>query len=109
MQFTPADHSHEQLNNSADGYQSFGYVFPADSCFDYTQLNSLLSHLKAERIKGIFCTNQGWFIINSLKVPCTSISNTFLGCPKPVGSISKRSGLASTPCVRFNFAQKPLR
>ena len=65
MQFTPADHSHEQLNNSADGYQSFGYVFPADSCFDYTQLNSLLSHLKAERIKGIFCTNQGWFIINS--------------------------------------------
>jgi len=64
IQFSPVGHLHEQLNNSADGYQSFGYVFPANSCFDYARLNNLLSQLKAERIKGIFCTNQGWFIIN---------------------------------------------
>jgi len=65
IQFTPVDHLHEQLNNSADGYQSFGYVFLANSCFDYVRLTTLLNQLKAERIKGIFCTNQGWFIINS--------------------------------------------
>jgi len=65
IQFAPVGHLHGQLNNNADGYQSFGYVFPEGSCFDYAQLNALLGQLKAERIKGIFCTNQGWFIINS--------------------------------------------
>ncbi len=57
---------HPQLNNEADGYQSFGYIFPAQSCFDYLLLNKVFSQLKAERIKGIFYTNKGWFIINGV-------------------------------------------
>lgn len=65
IQFSPIDSSHSEFNHSADGYQSVGYTFPANRCFDYARLNSVLSQLNAERIKGIFCTNQGWFIINS--------------------------------------------
>ncbi len=49
-----------------DGYQSFGHIFPAKSCFDYKQLNNFLSQLKVERIKGILKTNKVWFIINGI-------------------------------------------
>ena len=62
---SPAENTNYPLRNIADGYQSFGYIFPASSCFDYKLLNRLLNQLKAERIKGIFFTNKGWFIINS--------------------------------------------
>ena len=62
----PVDSEHPHLENEADGYQSFGYIFPAQRCFDYLQLNNLLSQLKAERIKGIIYTNKGWFIINGV-------------------------------------------
>lgn len=62
----PVDSKHPQLNNEADGYQSFGYTFPAQSCFDYLQLNKVFSQLNAERIKGVLYTNKGWFIINSV-------------------------------------------
>ena len=62
----PVDSKHPHLENEADGYQSFGYIFPAQRCFDYLQLNNLLSQLKAERIKGIIYTNKGWFIINGV-------------------------------------------
>jgi len=77
IQFAPVGHLHGELNSNADGYQSFGYVFPAASCFDYEQLTTLLSQLKAERVKGIFCTNQGWFIINS----ADSVMNKFAISP----------------------------
>jgi len=61
-----ADNKQAQLENKADGFQSFGYIFPAQSCFDFVKLKNLFSGLKAERIKGLFNTNQGWFIINSV-------------------------------------------
>ena len=61
-----ADNKQAQLENKADGYQSIGYIFPAQSCFDFLKLKNLFSGLKAERIKGLFNTNQGWFIINSV-------------------------------------------
>ena len=60
------DSVRQQFKNEADGYQSFGYIFPEQSCFDYGQLNNLFGQLKVERIKGIFYTNKGWFIINSV-------------------------------------------
>ncbi|MBT7968386.1 MAG: GTP-binding protein, partial [Methylococcales bacterium] len=44
--------------------QSFGQRFPVQHCFDFKQLQTQLSQLNAERIKGILNTNQGWFIIN---------------------------------------------
>lgn len=61
-----ADNKQQQFENKADGFQSFGYVFSTQSCFDFVQLKKLFNQLKAERIKGIFNTNQGCFIINSV-------------------------------------------
>ena len=52
------------LINKANGFQSFGYVFSEQTCFDYQRLIDLLTKLEAERIKGIFFTNKGWFIVN---------------------------------------------
>ena len=49
--------THHPLNNEADGYQSYGYRFPTQSCFDYQQLHNLLSQLKVVRLKGIVLTN----------------------------------------------------
>ena len=54
------------LQNVADGYQSFGYLFSAQHRFDYLRLSHLLSTLNAERIKGVVYTNRGWFIINGV-------------------------------------------
>ena len=62
--FYPANNTDHPLSNKADGFQSFGHIFPAQNCFDYKQLNDFLSQLNVERIKGILKTNKGWFIIN---------------------------------------------
>jgi len=72
----PIDSKKQQFNNEADGYQSFGYIFPTQSCFDYLQLTHLFSQLKAERIKGIFYTDKGWFIINSVEGDMNIISTS---------------------------------
>ena len=58
------DSTDQELSNKADGYQSIGHIFPAQSYLDYNQLHDFLSQLKVERIKGILQTNQGWFIVN---------------------------------------------
>ena len=63
---SPIGNTHSQFEHTADGYQSFGYIFPTHNCFDYTQLNNVFRQLKVERIKGIFYTNKGWFMINSV-------------------------------------------
>jgi G3E family GTPase len=60
---TPAANA-SSLSNNANGYQSIGHIFPAESCFDYQQLSDLLSQLSVDRIKGILRTDKGWFIIN---------------------------------------------
>ncbi len=62
----PVDKELSALENIADGYQSFGYIFPEQSCFDFSLLNNLFRQLDAERIKGMFYTDRGWFIINSV-------------------------------------------
>jgi G3E family GTPase len=62
----PTNNTDQPLSNNADGFQSFGHIFPAQSCFDYKQLNDFLSQLKVERIKGILNTDKGWFIINGI-------------------------------------------
>jgi len=63
-EISPTDSAHLPFSNTADGYQSFGAVFPVQSCFDFVQLTHLLKQLNAERIKGMVFTNKGWFIIN---------------------------------------------
>jgi G3E family GTPase len=69
------------LQNAADGYQSFGAVFPEHSCFDYVHTTRLLSQLKAERIKAVIATDKGWFIFNAADglmtiVPCKPSANS---------------------------------
>lgn len=61
-------------SNAADGYQSYGAVFPEHSCFDYEHLKGLLSQLEAERIKAVFATNKGWFIFNAVDGVMTIVS-----------------------------------
>jgi len=68
-------------SNAADGYQSFGTVFPEHNCFDYKHLKGILSQLEAERIKAVFATNKGWFIFNAVDgvmtiVPCKPSANS---------------------------------
>ncbi|MBS3954131.1 MAG: GTP-binding protein [Methylomicrobium sp.] len=69
------------LQNAADGYQSYGTVFPEHSCFDYVRITRLLNQLKAERIKAVFATDKGWFIFNVADgvmtiVPCNPSANS---------------------------------
>ncbi|MGZ8952430.1 MAG: CobW family GTP-binding protein [Methylobacter sp.] len=72
----------DQLKSiTADGYQSYGTVFPEHNCFDYEHLQELLSQLEAERIKAVFATNKGWFIFNAVDgvmtiVPCKLSANS---------------------------------
>ena len=56
----------------SDNYQSFGQVFSSQSRFDSQQLHNILIHIKAERIKGILCTDKGWLIINCIDGKVTS-------------------------------------
>jgi G3E family GTPase len=58
------DNAHTQLANEADGYQSYGYIFPAQRCFDFEPLSKIFIELNVERIKGVINTSQGWFIVN---------------------------------------------
>jgi len=69
------------ISNAADGYQSFGTVFPERSCFDYVRTTRLLNNLEAERIKAVFATDKGWFIFNAVDgvmtiVPCKPSANS---------------------------------
>ncbi len=56
----------QDLTHQAGDFQSVGYIFPKENCFDYPQLNKLLTELNTERIKALVQTNQGWFIINGV-------------------------------------------
>lgn len=67
--------------NAADGYQSYGTVFPEHSCFDYVHTTRLLNNLEAERIKAVLATDKGWFIFNAVDgvmtiMPCKPSANS---------------------------------
>jgi len=63
-QLISVDKPRHALSHETEGYQSFGHIFPIESCFDFHLLNRLIIQLKVERIKAVFNTNKGWFIIN---------------------------------------------
>ncbi|WP_444931085.1 CobW family GTP-binding protein [Microbulbifer sp. SSSA002] len=50
--------------NSGEGYYSCGWRFSPEFVFDYDALFSLFSGVEAERIKGVFITEQGVFGFN---------------------------------------------
>ncbi len=60
----PVNNTQPKLNNYTDGYQSFSFIFPKESCFDFKKLNGAFKQLKIERIKGILHTDKGWFVMN---------------------------------------------
>jgi len=70
------NNSENPPSNKTDGFQSIGYTFPAQSCFDYAQLYDYVSQLEVERIKGILNTNKGWFIINGTHDNINYVSTT---------------------------------
>lgn len=59
---TPPFHYHEQRQGQAVG----GWILPADWVFQHDPLlTTLLSWRTAERVKGVFHTDQGWIFFNA--------------------------------------------
>lgn len=54
----------QRLENSGDEFQSSGWVFPKNTVFNFRQLSDWASRLAPERMKGVFATDQGWFVFN---------------------------------------------
>jgi G3E family GTPase len=65
----PAHHQHQTslVASSKDGYQSTGWVFPAETRFDFEKLTSCFQTIEAERIKAVLHTDKGWFVLNAYK------------------------------------------
>jgi len=104
----PANNVDHKSSNKADGFQSFSHIFPAQSCFDYKQLNDFLSQLKVERIKGILNTNKGWFIINGTDskinyVPTPSSTNSRIEIIARQNHFKDISS-ALNQCMLFSFS-----
>jgi G3E family GTPase len=60
---------HKQQNNAQrdsakDGYHSEGWQFSKEKVFDFDKLTHLFEQFNKIRIKAIFHTNKGWFVIN---------------------------------------------
>jgi len=55
----------QNQSTKSDGFLSFGKIFSENDCFDYKALKAGLKSLQAERVKGIFNTNKGWFVVNN--------------------------------------------
>jgi G3E family GTPase len=51
--------------SSKDGYQSTGWIFPAETRFDFEKLTSCFQTIEAERIKAVLNTDKGWFVFNA--------------------------------------------
>jgi G3E family GTPase len=51
-------------NNKGEGFVSTGWRFSPDIVFDHSALKTCLSALRAERLKGVFITNNGVFGYN---------------------------------------------
>lgn len=51
-------------NNKGEGFISTGWRFSPDIVFDHSALKTCLSALRAERLKGVFITNNGVFGYN---------------------------------------------
>lgn len=51
-------------DNKGDGYFSSGWIFQPDFEFDFITLESILMGIEAERVKGVFITDEGIFAFN---------------------------------------------
>lgn len=48
-----------RVDNQGEGYFSSGWIFSSSLTFNYLQLYALLSGIQAERLKGVFITDEG--------------------------------------------------
>ena len=53
--------------NSLDTYQTFGFVYSKECCFDLNKITSLLNKVSVERLKAVLNTSQGWFVFNKVE------------------------------------------
>lgn len=51
-------------DNRSEGYYSSGWIFSPEFEFDFTQLETLLMGIEAERLKAVFITGEGIFAFN---------------------------------------------
>lgn len=58
------DSGYVVARNQGEGYHSIGWRFSADKVFDHAALFAFLNSLSAERMKGVFITDQGVFAYN---------------------------------------------
>jgi len=73
----PPYHYHQQALDTHVG----GWIFPADWQFDHHGLLDCLFAIKAQRIKGVINTNQGWLAINF-----TVVDASFNSCAESLDS-----------------------
>ncbi|WGV98186.1 GTP-binding protein [Vibrio sp. YMD68] len=60
----PPGQAFVRKENAGQGYHSCGWLFGAEHSFDFDELFSMFSALKAERVKAVVNTNQGCFAFN---------------------------------------------
>lgn len=53
-----------RVTNQGQGFYSCGWVFPADQCFEFDEVMSVLSSVDVERLKAVFITEKGIFAFN---------------------------------------------
>ncbi len=63
--FYPEAHRTDNKGNSQ--WQTQGWVFESECCFDYSALSAVCQQFQAERIKAIVKTNQGAFVFNAVR------------------------------------------
>ena len=67
-----------RIDNKGSGFQSSGWIFAPRFLFDHQKLNSLLLCVDAERLKGVFLTDQGitGFNMSDDVLTSTSLDNS---------------------------------
>ena len=60
--------------NSGEGFFSKGWIFNADMLFKIDKLLSLVHGVEAERLKGVFVTNQGFIALNKVDSMVTQLN-----------------------------------
>ena len=73
----PPYHYHQQALDTYVG----GWIFPVDWQFEHHALMDLLFAIKAQRVKGVIHTNQGWLAVN-----LTAVDASFNSCAESFDS-----------------------
>lgn len=95
-----ADANYVTIKNKGDGFFSQGWIFKSELIFDKEKLNNLLLGINADRVKGVFITNQGIVGFNMVDSVLTEITLD--------DSIDSRIEVISNDPTRFNGLEQQL-